>query len=200
MEQEEQALTDGEIIRLVVEGKTDAFALLVERYQAHVFRIVGKHVPRPHVDEVAHEAFIRAFTSLATFSGRAAFDHWLAKLAVRSCYFFWREAYRSREIPMSALTDGHQKWVEHVLTEEADRSFHRRTTTQEAQAVLQWALDQLSPENRTVLTLVYLEGLSIREAAVLLGWSHINVKVRAHRARLRLRKLLLGLVEARGEP
>jgi len=195
-----QALTDAEIVRLVVEGKTDAFETLVTRHQAQVFKIVGRHVPRAQVEEVAQDVFVRAFTSLATFSERAPFHHWLASLAVRTCYGFWREAYRSRETPMSALSEEGQKWVEHVLTVQADRSFHQQAAAQEAQTVLHWALDQLSPENRTVLTLVYLEGLSVREAAALLGWSQVNVKVRAHRARLRLRTLLLGLAEERGTP
>jgi RNA polymerase sigma-70 factor (ECF subfamily) len=52
-------------------------------------------------------------------------------------------------------------------------------------------LGQLSPENRLVLTLVYLEGHSVREAARLLGWSAVNVKVRAYRARQALRQLFL---------
>jgi RNA polymerase sigma-70 factor (ECF subfamily) len=55
---------------------------------------------------------------------------------------------------------------------------------------LQWALGRLSPENRLVVTLVHLDGHSIREAAALLGWSMINVKVRAHRARRALRNIL----------
>ena len=56
--------------------------------------------------------------------------------------------------------------------------------------LLQWALARLSPENRMVVTLVHLEGYSIREAAELLGWSMVNVKVRAHRARRQLRDIL----------
>lgn len=200
MAQAEQALTDAEIVRLVVGGKTDAFETLIARHQAQVFKIVGRHVPRAQVDEVAQEVFVRAFTSLATFAEQAPFHHWLASLAVRTCYGYWREAYRSRETSMSALSEEGQTWVEHVLAEQAGRSFHQQTAAQEAKAVLHWALDQLSPENRTVLTLVYLDGLSVREAAALLGWSQVNVKVRAHRARLRLRTLLLGLVEERENP
>jgi RNA polymerase sigma-70 factor (ECF subfamily) len=60
-----------------------------------------------------------------------------------------------------------------------------------AAELLQWALGHLSAENRLVLTLVHLDGYSVREAAGLLGWSAVNVKVRAHRARQLLRTLLL---------
>jgi RNA polymerase sigma-70 factor, ECF subfamily len=60
----------------------------------------------------------------------------------------------------------------------------------DATNLLQRALAQLSPENRMVVDLVHLEGHSVREAAELLGWTVVNVKVRAHRARQQLRKIL----------
>jgi RNA polymerase sigma-70 factor, ECF subfamily len=60
----------------------------------------------------------------------------------------------------------------------------------DATNLLQRALAQLSPENRMVVDLVHLEGHSVREASELLGWTVVNVKVRAHRARQQLRKIL----------
>jgi RNA polymerase sigma-70 factor (ECF subfamily) len=59
---------------------------------------------------------------------------------------------------------------------------------------LDWALDRLSAEDRMVLELVYLEGLSVKETAELLGWSVANVKVRSHRSRKKVEKLLTGLI------
>ena len=65
----------------------------------------------------------------------------------------------------------------------------------EAKEVLAWALNRLSAEDRMVVEMVYLEGMTGREAAELLGWSVTNVKVRSFRSRIRLRKLLSGLLE-----
>ena len=81
--------------------------------------------------------------------------------------------------------------MDHVLAAESDDQFREQARRQEAAELLQWALGQLSAENRLVLTLVHLDGNSVREAAQLLGWSVVNVKVRAHRARRMLRTLLL---------
>jgi RNA polymerase sigma-70 factor (ECF subfamily) len=67
----------------------------------------------------------------------------------------------------------------------------------ETRDLLQKALAHLSPENRMVVTLVHLEGYSVREAAELLGWTVVNVKVRAHRARQQLRNILEPLIEDR---
>ena len=77
-----------------------------------------------------------------------------------------------------------------MLSAQSDDQFRDQAQKGEAAEVLEWALRQLSPENRAVLTLVHLDGYSVREAAELLGWSLVNVKVRAHRARQALRKIL----------
>lgn len=181
---------DLEIIRRVLHGEVDRFAELIVRYQQHVTRIANRHVPSDRVAEVAHDVFVRAYTSLSSFSRQTPFEHWLSGVAVRTCYDFWR-ARRREELPVSALTREHQAWMDHVLAAESDDQFREQARRQEAAELLQWALGHLSAENRLVLTLVHLDGYSVREAAGLLGWSVVNVKVRAHRARQMLRTLLL---------
>lgn len=181
---------DLEIIRRVLDGEIDRFAELIARYQQHVAKITNRHVPSDRVAEVAHDVFVRAYTGLAGFSGNTPFEHWLSGIAVRACYDFWR-ARRREDLPVSALTAEHQGWMDHVLAAESDDRFREQEGRQEAAELLQWALGHLSAENRLVLTLVYLDGYSVRDAAQLLGWSMINVKVRAYRARQMLRKLLL---------
>ena len=181
---------DLEIIQRVLHGEIDRFEELIARYQQQVTRIANRHVPFDRVAEVAHDVFVRAYTSLSSFSGQTPFEHWLSGVAVRTCYDFWR-AKRREELPVSALTTDHQAWMDHVLAAESDDQFHEQARRQEAAELLQWALGHLSAENRLVLTLVHLDGYSIRDASRLLGWSMVNVKVRAHRARNLLRKLLL---------
>ena len=180
---------DRDVIDEVLRGQIDRFAELITRHQQHVARIVNRHVPSDCVAEVAHDVFVRAYTSLANFSKQTPFEHWLSGIAVRTCYDFWRTK-RREELPMSALTTEHQSWMDHVLAAESEDRFREQAGKREAVELLEWALGRLSAENRLVLTLVYLDGHSVREAAHLLGWSVVNVKVRAHRARLSLRKLL----------
>ena len=182
--------TDEVLIRMVVAGDTGLFEELMLRHREHVGRIVGSHVAAAFVPEVAHDVFVRAYTGLATYAFEQPFAHWLATIAVRTCYDFWRSR-RAGELPVSALTPDHQEWMDRLLVAQSDEQFLLQTRRREATEVLHWALDQLSPENRTVLTLVHLDGHSVREAAQLLGWSVINVKVRAHRARRALRKILM---------
>ena len=186
-------LSDEEIIRRVVAGEVDLFAELLMRYQEHVGRIVAGHVPREMVEEVAHDVFVRAYLSLPTYSFRTPVSHWLSTIAVRSCYDVWRNISARREVPLGGPSEGaeeQQQWTEHVLAAESKDRFDAMVRQQDATNLLQRALAQLSPENRMVVTLVHLEGHSVREAAELLGWSVVNVKVRAHRARQQLRKIL----------
>jgi len=180
---------DLQIINRVLQGEVECFAELIDRYQQHVTKIVNRHVPSDHVAEVAHDVFVRAFSGLAGFSTGVPFEHWLSGIAVRTCYDFWRAKSRE-DMPVSAFTAEHDAWIDQVLADESDASFQEQVKRRETTDILQRALQRLSPENRLVLTLVHLEGHSVREAAQLLGWSVVNVKVRAHRARHALRRLL----------
>lgn len=181
---------DLQIVERVLQGEADRFEELVARYQQHVAKIVNRHVPPDRVEEVAHDVFVRAYMGLAGYSTEAPFDHWLSGIAVRACYDFWRAAKRDAT-PVSALAEDHDAWIERVLAADSEAQFQEEVGRREARDVLQWALGRLSPENRLVLTLVHLEGHSVREAAKLLGWSVVNVKVRAYRARQALRQLFL---------
>ena len=93
---------------------------------------------------------------------------------------------------MSSLSERHRGWLEEVLSDESEQGIEERGREKEAAELLDRALGELSAEERMIIELLYLEGLSGREAADLLGWSLANVKVRAFRSRRKLRKLLTG--------
>ena len=190
MDTDSHSSADSEIVNQVVSGEVNAFEHLLKRYQAHVVRIVKKHIPFDKVEEVAQDVFVRTYQSLPTFKGDDGFKQWLSTITIRTCYDFWRKHYRYREIPLSSLSEKHQVWLEEATSNSSSQSFYERDSQKEAREILDWALDKLSPEDRMVLELVYLEGYSIKEAAKLLGWSTVNVKVRSFRARKKLHKLI----------
>lgn len=186
-------VSDADIIDRVLAGDVDVFETLVDRYTPAVWRIVAAKVPRQEAPEVVHDVFVRAWRSLPGFSGRHPFANWLSRIAVRTCHDFWRERYRRREVTVGSLSDDTRDWLAGVSSEDglaggnpppdpADRF--------EARELLDWLLNQLSADDRMVLTLTYLEGLSGREAADMLGWSTAKVKVRSHRARVKLSRLV----------
>lgn len=190
MQNETFKLSDTEIISQVIDGNLNAFESLLTRYKELVLRIVKKHVPYNEVEDVTQNSFIRVFEALATFKGKGEFRQWLSAITLRTCYDYWRKAYRSKEISMSSLTERHQVWLEEVISERSESELHDKGLQKEAGELLEWALSNLSAEDRMVVELVYLEGLTGKETADLLGWSLSNVKVRAFRTRKKLQKLL----------
>ena len=190
---------DNEIIKSILDGNTDEFEILLKRYDAYIFSIVSKHLPPEMIEEAAHEVFIRIYKSLPSYRAESPFKYWISKIAVRYCYDFWRERYKSREMPMSSLTDEHSKWVETVVSEQSMESFEKGEMLKESREVLQWALGKLTAEERMIITLLHLEELPVKEAADLLGWSTINVKVKAHRTRKKLRKIISELLNKDGQ-
>ena len=190
MDTDAYSSTDDEIVHQVVSGEVNAFESLLKRYEAHVLRIVKKHIPFDKLEEVAQDVFVRAYKSLPNFKGDDSFKQWLSTITVRTCYDFWRKHYRYREIPVSSLSEKHQAWLEQATATRSSQAYDQSDSQREAREILDWALDRLSPENRMVLELVYLEGYSVKEAARLLGWSAAKVKVRSFRSRKKLHKLI----------
>ena len=189
---------DDEIIKSILSGNTDEFEVILKRYDQYIFRIISKHLPREMIEEAAHEVFIRIFKALRSYRAEAPFKYWISKIAERYCYDYWRIQYKAKELPMASLTDDHSKWVETVISEQSQKYFEKGELLKESKEVLQWALNKLTAEDRMVITLLYLEELSVKEAAGLLGWSVVNVKVRAHRSRNKLRKIISSLLAQEG--
>ena len=165
---------DGSIVRRVLAGDVDAFELLIDRHAPRVRRLVARNVHAAAAAEVAHDAFVSAYLSLSSYVETHPFEHWLMRIALRSCADHWRA--RARESRGRESRD-----VETSLAPAAER---------DDRELCEWALGRLARGEREVLTLVYFEGRSVKECAQILSWSESKVKIQAHRARARLRRLL----------
>ena len=195
--QPRQQASDHQLVTQVLAGSVNTFALLLSRYQAYVWTIVSRLMPEAMVADLAQEVFVEAFRSLADYDTAKPFKNWLAGIALHRCRDHWRQTYRRREIPLSQLSEQQQDWLDRLTAHQSEESFDHLARQREARDLLDQALARLSPDDRLVLSLVYLEGFSTKEAAQLLNWSLINVKVRAYRARKKMRSLLGALLEAR---
>jgi RNA polymerase sigma-70 factor (ECF subfamily) len=194
MREYDSTLSDAELVERVIQGDVDTFECLLERYQSRVFGIVATRVPRRDLEEVAHDAFVRAYTSLASFEGRGEFVAWLSKIALRACHDYWREVYHRREQPLSDLSEAQLTSLARLAADRSNRAHGEGASANEARSLLAWAMGKLSAEDRAVLELVHIEERPVKEAAELLGWSVVNVKVRAYRSRKKLRAILEKLI------
>jgi len=177
------------VIKKVLAGDTNSFETLLRKYQDNVAGIVASKVPFQSIPEVTHDVFVRAYKSLAGYGRKEPFGHWLRTIAVRTCHDFWRVRYRNHETPISTLSEGTRDWLENYQTDDAGFSCDD-TARLETRELLDWALGKLKPEYRMVILLIHFDGYSVQETADFLELSTANVKVRAFRARKKLRKML----------
>jgi len=185
--------SDSEIIKQVLRGNVNAFEYLMNRHFDLLIKIVKKRVPYNNVEEIIHNTFIRAYQSLSNFKVKKGFEKgfekWLATIAVRTCYDYWRMAYRHKEVVMSSLSEKHLAWLEQAMSEMSEESLYEKGLQAESKEVLNEILGKISAEDRMVLELIHLEGYSVKEAAKLLGWSVSNVKIRAYRSKKKIRNI-----------
>ncbi|HEX7859226.1 MAG TPA: sigma-70 family RNA polymerase sigma factor [Verrucomicrobiae bacterium] len=181
--------TDAEQIKAVLGGDTSAFESLIAKYQPRVFGTARKYARREsEVEDIVQEVFLKAFNKLSTFRGDSPFEHWLMRLAVRTCYDFLREHQRNREQTLSDITDEESSWLERIATD-GDRTGDADSAAA-ARLVIHKLLETLSPESRLIIQLLEIEEKSLKEIAQLTGWSIPMIKVRAFRARAAMRKTL----------
>ena len=179
--------TDAELIAEVLQGTTASFELLMQRYLPRVFATARRYARREsEVEDIVQEIWLKSFQKLASFRGDAPFEHWLMRLAVRTCYDALRIHQRNRETTFTELSHDEQDWLEHFVQKPGDASEHAEAARQ----LIERVLEQLSPPARLVITLLEIEDRSVKEIASLTGWSIPLVKVRAFRARAEMRKLI----------
>jgi len=179
--------TDKELISAVLEGDASSFEPLVTRYQPRVFATARRYARREdEVADIVQEIFIKAYQKLSTYRAEAPFEHWLMRMAVRTCYDFLRKHQRNREYNVTEISDEENDWLENV----GDEGPERETDQAAAKALVERLLEGLSPDFRIVITLLEIEEKSVKEIADLTGWSVSLVKVRAYRARKQMRKML----------
>jgi len=179
--------TEAELIAAVLRGDTASFEPLVAKYSPRVFATARRYARRDsEVEDIAQEVWLKAFDKLKSFRGEAPFEHWLMRLTVRTCFDFLRGHKRNRESSFSDLSEPENDWLERFVAAPESTTDHADA----AKLLVQRILDKLSPQARLVITLLEIEDRSVKEIAVLTGWSVPLVKVRAFRARAEMRKIV----------
>ena len=179
--------TDEELIAKVLKGDATCFEPLVQKYSPRVFATARRYARRDNeVEDIVQEVWMKSFQKLSSFRGEAPFEHWLMRLAVRTCYDFLRGHQRNRETTFTELTEPEHDWLGRFVTAPESADEHADAAKQ----LIARLLEQLSPPARMVITLLEIEDRSVKEISHLTGWSVTLVKVRAFRARKEMQKLL----------
>jgi RNA polymerase sigma-70 factor (ECF subfamily) len=172
-------------------GDEAAFEELFNRHRRRVSLIASRFFrQREQIEEVVQESFTKAYFVLSDFSNTQdnSFAAWLARIAFNTCYDELRRLKRRPEGTLSDVSEEESVFLKkHLYAEEAGGGIEASLISQDLAAKL---LARLSPEDRLVLVMLDAEGMSVSEIAKLMKWSVPKVKVRAHRARASLRRIL----------
>ena len=166
----------------------DAARELVRRLYSLVAKIVRAHRPRRTSDEdLSQMIFIKLFQKLSQFSGKVPLEHWVSRIAVNTCLNQIAAEKVRPELRHADLSEEEQAVVQNLAASSEELAPDRRFASRQ---LVEHLLDLLKPAERLVINLLYLQQRSVEEIRQLTGWSASLIKVRAFRARRKMKDQL----------
>ncbi len=161
---------------------------IVRRLYPLVLKLVRSHRPRRTAEEdLCQMIFIKIFQKLEQFSGKVPLEHWVSRIAVNTCLNQIQAERVRPELRQADLSEDEAAVVQNLAATTADlgpdRSFAARD-------LIERLLEALQPAERLVIDLLYLQQRSVAEIQEVTGWGASLVKVRAFRARQKMKRQL----------
>ncbi len=176
--------TDADIIQDVLQGQSESFELIVNRYHDRLLAAVRKVVACPmDADDVVQDAFINGYLHLSRFRGQSSLLTWLYRIAMNLAISHQRKTRRALSWDACSTGDSY-------YPDDHSSSPDEELLRQERSEELHIALERLQPHYRDVLLLREIEGYHYKTIARMLGIPVGVVRSRLHRARLKLRDML----------
>ncbi len=170
---------DNFYIDLILKGDVNAFTELVNRHKRMVYLFALKMVKIPEdAEEIAHDAFVKAYQSLGSFKKESKFATWLYRIVFNESISYLRK----KKLVTLSIDEPRFSFME---AQETD-SFIKELNDREQKAILMKAMQKLPDDERSVITLFYLQECSIKEICAITAYSESNVKIKLFRARKRL--------------
>jgi len=174
---------DLQLVRRVQHGDKRAFELLVAKYQRRISRLLSRMIRDPaDIEDVAQEAFIKAYRALPNFRGESAFYTWLYRIAINTAKnYFAAQGRRAPTVVASEVED--QESGEDALRMSDTATPDSLYQSKQVGLAVTRAIDQLPEDLRTAIVLRELEGLSYDEIAAAMNCPVGTVRSRIFRAR-----------------
>jgi len=174
-------------------GDQDAASELMRHLNPLVLKLVRAHLPRRTAEEdLVQTVFFRIFSRLNQFSGTVPLEHWVSRVAVNTCLNELDKQRVRPELRWADLSEDEEEVIKNLARSEEDLDSSQSLAARE---LVEKMLSQLSPEDRLVVTQLHLEGRTVEELQKMTGWSRTLVKVRAFRARQKMKKHLQVLLK-----
>lgn len=176
-------MDDNMIIARVLEGETAAFEELVNRYKDMAFSIARRVCNSAEdAEEVAQDAFMKAYQALDKFKQESKFSTWLYRIVTNTAI----SSTRKKKIAMASLDE---TMIENFSEDEIQENLNQLGSEEQSRFVKE-AMQQLQPKDALLINMFYTDELSIEEVSEVTGLSQANVKVKLHRIRKKLYVLL----------
>jgi RNA polymerase sigma-70 factor (ECF subfamily) len=161
-----------------------------------VARLVHSHLPRrTSPEDLVQTVFMKVFASLDSFSGAVPLEHWVSRITINTCLNQLASEKARPELRWADLSEEQTQALEAVTAGPGDLDPLQNLASRE---IVEKLLAQLAPADRLLMTLMHLEGRSVDEVRQITGWNVPVIKVRAFRARRKLRKHFEKLMETKG--
>ncbi len=179
-------LVDFELIEKAKNGDDAAFGQVIQAYRKRILGTIGRLLRKPEdVEDVGQEVFVRLYYSLDQLRTPEVFEPWLYRLTVNAAYDYLRRQKRRPEHRMSDLSEQQVMMADAMAGGKAQAEEVRRTKIRET---VHGLLDKISEEDRILLMLKEVEGLSLKELEAVYNIKENALKVRLFRARQRVLK------------
>lgn len=179
-------LVEFELIQRAREGDDAAYSQVVQAYRKRILGTIARLIGRPEdVEDVGQEVFLRLYFSLDQLRTPEVFEPWLYRLTVNAAYDYLRRQRRRNEARMSDLSEQQMVMADAAAGAKQDAEVQRRKRVREMLDVL---MSAISEQDRLLLTLKEIEGLSLKELEKVYGVNENALKVRLFRARQRVLK------------
>jgi len=173
-------------------GDEQAARALLDRLYPLVLKLVRAYrARRTGEEDLCQMIFIRIFHSLHQYSGTVPLEHWVSRIAINTCLKQIESERIRPEIRCADLSEEQEEVIAQLASSTADLPGHQRAAARE---VVHFLLSQLEPKERLIISLLHLEDRTIEEIKALTGWNSSIIKVRAFRARHKLKRLYLKLL------
>jgi RNA polymerase sigma-70 factor (ECF subfamily) len=176
------------LVEAALRHDDEAARELVRRLYPLVAKIVGAHRPRRTAEEdLCQMIFLKMFQKLNQFSGKVPLEHWVSRIAVNTCLNQIAAEKVRPELRHADLSEEEQAVVQNLAVSSEELAPDRRFASRQ---LVEHLLDLLKPAERLVIDLLYLQQRSVEEIRQLTGWSTSLIKVRAFRARRKMKDQL----------
>lgn len=164
----------------------EAARMLFNELYPLVIKLVRSHLPRRTAEEdLVQMVFMKIFANLEQYSGKVPLEHWVSRVAVNTCIKVLRAEKVRPEVRWADLGEDEAHVMDLLASTEVQANPDQSLASRE---LVEKLLALLKPEDRLVLNLLTMEGRSIEEVKQITGWNESVIKVRAFRARNKLKK------------